>query len=276
MKTIFKIIKCTIIFGICYLSINIGISLLYYYSLNIGKLSFQNIFILFFLDSMKSSVDDTHLLFILSIKHFFEMVCTTVYTGYIFAYILNREPKLILPSKLILRHRTDENLHKNLTLAVLIGNKSRFKLHNVTCTISCFYSKKGKNPNYANGEFQLTQSVHSIDNYFRFSFDLKKFPRKILRDFITKEPACLNHDTINITISGHSNFIGNTFLITKSYKLFDIVIDEHIPQIKYAIKIPFFNKTFHTNSWNELLRIKEASEKHRINTITEIKQLIKK
>lgn len=30
------------------------------------------------------------------------------------------------------------------------------------------------------------------------------------------------------------------------------------------------------NSWNELLRIKEASEKHRINTITEIKQLIKK
>ena len=72
MKTIFKIIKCTIIFGICYLSINIGVSLLYYYSLNIGKLSFQNIFILFFLDSMKSSVDDTHLLFILSIKHFFE------------------------------------------------------------------------------------------------------------------------------------------------------------------------------------------------------------
>lgn len=93
---------------------------------------------------MKSSVDDTHLLFILSIKHFFEMVCTTVYTGYIFAYILNREPKLILPSKLILRHRTDENLHKHLTLAVLIGNKSRFKLHNVTCTISCFYLKKGK------------------------------------------------------------------------------------------------------------------------------------
>lgn len=57
----------------------------------------------------------------------------------------------------------------------------------------------------------MTQSIHSIDNYFRFSFDLKKFPRKILHDFIKKDPACLDLDTISIAISGNSNFLVNTF-----------------------------------------------------------------
>ncbi len=66
-----------------------------------------------------------------------------------------------------------------------------------------------------NGEFEIVQEVHAIDNYFRFSFELGKFPRKILKDFITKDSTCLEIDSISVSVSGHSNILGNTFLISK-------------------------------------------------------------
>ena len=208
-------------------------------------------------------------------EKFIEMIASTVLTGYIFAYILNREPVIILPDKLVIRHRTSENVNHLLTLGVLVGNKSRFKIHDVRCTVSCFYVKKNKEPLLTNSEFQVFQEVHSIHNYFRFSFELEKFPRKILYDFIEKDPVCLELDAINVSIRGHSNLLGNTFMISKKYKLSDLVIDEHVPQITYSIKNPLSGKKIlDIIRWDELNRIEEVCEKKRIKTIKEIKKII--
>ena len=157
-----------------------------------------------------------------------------------------------------------------------VGNKSRFKIYDIRCTVSCFYVKKKVDPVLTNGEFELVQEIHALDNFFRFSFELEKFPKKILQDFVRKDPVCLEMDTIRVSVSGHSNLLGNTFLISKKYKLTDLVIDEHVPKIKYYARNPFTQKNIlKCIKWRELNYIEEGSEKKRVKTIEEIKNIIK-
>lgn len=275
MKTLLKIVKSILLYLIFYFVISVMFCSLYYYNELNSTFSFSEVLIYCLLGNLDREIEKKGLLAVLSVQKFIEMIASTVLTGYIFAYILNREPVIILPDKLVIRHRTSENVNHLLTLGVLIGNKSRFKIHDVRCTVSCFYVKKKKEPMLTNSEFQVFQEVHSIHNYFRFSFELEEFPRKILYDFIEKDPVCLELDAINVSIRGHSNLMGNTFLISKKYKLSDLVIDEHVPQITYSIKNPLSGKKmFDIIRWDELKRIEEVCEKKRVKTIKEIKRII--
>lgn len=275
MKTVLKIIKSILLYLIFYFGISAIFCSLYYYNELNSIFSFDEVLIYSLLGNLNEEIKKKGLLAVLSVQKFIEMIASTVLTGYIFAYILNREPVIILPDKLVIRHRTSENVNHLLTLGVLVGNKSRFKIHDVRCTVSCFYVKKNKEPLLTNSEFQVFQEVHSIHNYFRFSFELEKFPRKILYDFIEKDPVCLELDAINVSIRGHSNLLGNTFMISKKYKLSDLVIDEHVPQITYSIKNPLSGKKIlDIIRWDELNRIEEVCEKKRIKTIKEIKKII--
>jgi hypothetical protein len=220
-------------------------------------------------------LNENWMLLLLGIQKFLELIYVSVLTGYIFAYILNREPKIVLPQKLVIRHRTSENVEKLLTLGILVGNKSRFNLHNVCCTVTCYYLKNKKNPKLTNGEFQIRQEVHKLENYYRFSFDLKEFPSKILKDFIEKDPVCLEIDSINVSISGNANLLGNTFMVDRKYKLSDIVIDEHIPVLKNDIRTPFIGKKlYQIIKWKELDRTEEVSETKRNKIINEINTII--
>ena len=229
MKTILKIAKSILIYFFFYISINLFFGLIYYFAELKNHLSLNEVFIYSLSGILNNEIKENKTLVILSVQRFIEMICSTVLTGYIFAYILNREPQIILPDKLIVRHRTSENVNHQLTLGVLVGNKSRFKVYDVRCIVHCFYLKNKKEPMLTNSEFEIVQEVHAIDNYFRFSFELEKFPRKILKDFITKDSTCLEIDSISVSVSGHSNILGNTFLISKKYKLTDLIIDEHVP-----------------------------------------------
>jgi hypothetical protein len=276
MKTILKIAKSILIYFFFYISINLFFCLIYYFAELKNHLSLNEVFIYSLSGILNNEIKENKTLVILGVQRFIEMICSTVLTGYIFAYILNREPQIILPDKLIVRHRTSENVNHQLTLGVLVGNKSRFKVYDVRCIVHCFYLKNKKEPMLTNSEFEIVQEVHAIDNYFRFSFELEKFPRKILKDFITKDSTCLEIDSISVSVSGHSNILGNTFLISKKYKLTDLIIDEHVPQVKYKVRNPFTKKKiWEFVRWDELNQVEEVGEKRRMKTIDEIKEIIK-
>lgn len=81
-----------------------------------------------------------------------EISAVAVLTSYIFAYVLNREPKIIFPDKLVIRHRTSWEAKNKITLGILIGNKNRYNIHNAICSITCSYIKQ-ENPLLINSEF---------------------------------------------------------------------------------------------------------------------------
>lgn len=276
MKTVLKIAKSILIYFLCYICINFLFSLIYYRTELNNHLSFYKVFIYSLAKILNTEIAENRTLVFLSVQEFIEMICSAVLTGYIFAYILNRKPQIILPDKLIVRHRTSENVRNQLSLGIIVENKSRFKVYDVQCIVHCFYLKNKKEPILTNGEFEIAQEVHVIDNYFRFSFELEKFPRKILKDFISKNSTCLEIDSITVSVSGHSNKLGNTFLISKKYKLTDLIIDEHVPQVKYKVRNPFTKKAkWEFVIWNKINQVEEVSEKKRMKTINEIKKIIK-
>lgn len=276
MKTIGKIFKSAFIYYILIVITN----MIFCFALYCHQVDFDNSYTHLLLLSISGSLGtnlltENWMLLLYGIIQLLELIYASVLTGYIFAYILNREPRIVFPSKLVIRHRTSENVKNLLTFGILIGNKSKFNLHDVCCTVTCYYLKNKKNPNLTNGEFQIKQEIHMLENFYRFSFDLKEFPSKILKDYIQKDSACLEVDSINVSISGHSNLLGNKFIINKRYKLSEIVIDEHVPDLKYDIKNPLTNKRlYQVIRWKEIDNFKEVSEADRKRTINEIKVII--
>lgn len=178
----------------------------------------------------------------------------SIWAGYVFAYILNRTPNIIMPKKLVLRHRTSENVDGLLSLGILVGNKSFYSLHSIRCIISCSYVKQ-EIPLYMNTEFQSEQEIQQLHNYYRFSFDINKFPKKFLSDFLLKDDESIyrEHDSITVTLTGNANNLGNTFLVSKKYMLDDIIYDEHIPDLSTIVKNPFTGRVlFKRIKWNNL------------------------
>ena len=265
-------------YSIFYLLVNLSFSLIYYFFEFKNDLSFGNTFIFLLSGTLMNETKDEKLLMISNLQKFIQMILTTILTGYIFTYILNREPKIILPDKLTIRHRTSENVNHLLTLGILVGNKSRHKIYEVQCVVSCVYLKYNNDSDKINGEFQLVENIHAIDNYYRFSFELEKFPKKMLEDFLDKNTRSLEADTISVSVSGHSKILGNSFLITKKYKLTDLIIDEHTPSLTetHKIKNLFTKKPWVYIKWDEFNKVEEVSESEREKTVDEIRKIIEK
>ena len=101
MKTILKIAKSILIYFFFYISINLFFGLIYYFAELKNHLSLNEVFIYSLSGILNNEIKENKTLVILSVQRFIEMICSTVLTGYIFAYILNREPQIILPDKLI-------------------------------------------------------------------------------------------------------------------------------------------------------------------------------
>lgn len=276
MKTIRKIIKATFLFSIFYIIEKLILCWVFYYVSDSSKYSYTEILLFALTDNIKNIIDNNWVLTLAYILHdLLGLIAFSVLTSYVFTYILNREPHIIFPNKLVIRHRTTLDAKEKLTLGILIGNKSKFDIHNVECTITCFYVTQ-ISPLLTNGEFQVKKSQSIIGNYFRFSFEIKTFPIKLLEDFLSKEKGCYDKDTITVIITGNSNFLGNSFRVSHKYHLSDIVFDEHIiPNLNYEIKFPFTNKIiFHGTKWDEIKQIEDLDEESRKNTVNEIKQII--
>lgn len=278
MRTTINIIKSILIYSIFYLLINLLFCLKYYFIEFNTYMSFGETFILLLSGTLMNEIKEEKILMISNFQRFVQMILTTILTGYIFTYILNREPKIILPDKLTIRHRTSENVNHLLTLGVLVGNKSRHRIYDVQCIVLCTYLKYNDDPDKTNGEFQLLENIYVVDNYYRFSFKLEYFPKKMLEDFLDKNLRSLEVDTISISVSGHSKILGNSFLVTKKYKLTDLVIDEHTPSLteKHKIKNPLTKRPWSYVKWNEFNKVEEVSESERAKTVDEIRKIIEK
>lgn len=216
------------------------------------------------------------------VQNVIDVSATAVLTSFIFTYILNKEPKIIFPDKLVIRHRTSWEEKNKLTLGILVGNKNKYNIHNAVCSITCSYIKQ-ENPLLINSEFTLKDERILLQNYYRFSFDLTKFPKQILKDIIEK-PVYYDKETIIVSITGNCNYLGNSFKVSREYKLSDIVYDEHIPHISFVrkniftgkdLKNPFTGKTVFRIDWNEMTKIVDADESKRNISVNEIRYIIK-
>lgn len=216
------------------------------------------------------------------IQNIVEVSAIAVLTSFMFAYILNKEPRIVFPDKLVIRHRTSWETKNKITLGVLVGNKNKYNIHNAICSITCSYIKQ-EDPLLINSEFTMKDERILLQNYYRFSFDLTKFPKQILKDIVEK-PAYYDKETIVVSIIGNCNYIGNSFKVSREYKLSDIVYDEHTPIISYKrkniftgndLKNPFTGKIITGIDWNELNKIVEADELKRSISVNEIKYIIK-
>lgn len=216
------------------------------------------------------------------IQNIMEVSAAAILSGYMFAYILNQEPKIIFPDKLVIRYKTSQEAKDKITLGVLIGNRSNYNIHNVICSITCSYIKQ-EEPLLINSEFTLAEERILLENYYRFSFDLSKFPKQILEDII-KKPMYYKDETIVVSITGNCNYIGNSFRVFQKYNLSDIVYDQHEPVILYTRKNrftgkelvnPFNKKIIKRMDWNELKKIIEVDEDRRSIFVNEIKYIIR-
>lgn len=277
-----KIFRCILLYTIfCFLDRFIFLSILYIYRCDIN-INFRQFLYYQFLENNIAVNNNIVTGTIYFIQDVVGVCATALLTSFMFAYILNKEPKLIFPDKLVIRHRTSWEEKNKITLGVLVGNKNKYNIHNAICSLTCSYIKQ-ENPLLINSEFTLNEERILLENYYRFSFDLTRFPKQILKDIIEK-PKYYDKETIVVSIIGNCNYIGNTFKISREYKLSDIVFDEHTPIISSIRKNiftgndlvnPFTRKTIKRVDWNELNRIVEADEIKRCISVNEIKYIIK-
>lgn len=280
IKKIFRSILGYVVFYI--LDIFVFSCLLYKYRYNSDTTFYDFLYRRFVNDSVQINNNIvTGLMYF--IQNILEVSAIAILTSYIFAYILNREPQIVFPDKLVIRHRTSWEAKNKLTLGILIGNRNNYSIHNAICSVTCSYIKQ-ENPLLINSEFTLTDERISIENYYRFSFDLAKFPRQVLKDIIEK-PTYFDKETIVVSVAGNCNYIGNSFKVSKKYKLSDIIYDEHTPIITHVRKNkltgkdllnPFTHKVIKKIDWSELKRIIEVDEDRRNASVNEIKYIIKK
>lgn len=207
--------------------------------------------------------------FWLTVQQFCQVICISVLTGSVLAYILNREPKLIWPEKLVIRHGRDK---QKLTLGIMIGNKSKKVIHKVQCTIGFTYITEGTNPK-RDGSRNLYQDIMTIENYHRFSFPLDEIPYKLLKDFLGKPTNVYDKDYINVYISGNLTGLGNPFLLCRQYQLKDIRIDDTEHVFEKDIKMPF-GKTRKKVMWDEVKNSVEMGEEDRRKIVDEIKEIV--
>lgn len=176
---------------------------------------------------------------------------------------VNRPPKILFPSKLVIRHRSNGKL----CFGVIIGNKNKYALNDVMCSLTFTYQKADGG---MNGEVKLSDTHTNIINYYRFSFEIKDVPVELMKAYINKGPTDIQKDEILVTFSG-IGYANNKFYKKKVYKLSDIIIDEHGPKPKEPVINPFTNKLIKEKvNWNELYKEEEVGELERNNIIKEI------
>lgn len=267
MKNIEKVLMGILLFSIFFIVEKFGFGFIYYLNVEVDIQFIDVILHMMIGDISVYLTHNTLVVFIL--EEMIKLIAFSVLTSYIFVCLINIQPNIVLPDKVVLREMPLDNLQ----LSILIGNKSKHNIYNVKCIITCYYIKEN-NKNQKNSEIEFSSEKGLIENYYRFSFDLTKLPRKMLSDFIDKNHNSFDQDSIHVAIIGNANNLGNSFRIEKNYKLSDIVIDEH--EIKTEYKKERFRRKdkICKRGWVELFKNREVSEKRRQEVIEKIEKLI--
>ena len=127
MRTLFRISRATVYYLVFYVAENYLFCKLYCF---ITKQKFRVRIWESLLLGDRSILELTSdsLIMILVFQNVINVVATAVFTSFIFTYILNKEPKILLPDKIVIRKRTSEGSNGLLTFAILIGNKSKYNI----------------------------------------------------------------------------------------------------------------------------------------------------
>lgn len=146
----------------------------------------------------------------------------------------------------------------------------------MTCVLKCSYIKK-TNPLEYNTEFELKQTINNLHNYYRFSFEIDQFPKRVLSDLVAHDSKGYTRDYIFVSITGHANHIGNNFNVYKYYSLRDVIFDEYVPHPTIE-KRTRFGQNHDIIKWDELHKRTERKEDRiaqRSAIIEEIKNIIR-
>lgn len=210
---------------------------------------------------------------VIALKNLIEGIALAVLASFIFSHILNRKVKIIFPDKIILRRRTSEGSEGKLTLGVLIGNPGKRELLDVKCSLHCTYLKQVGEIEQRNSETYLNQTVDSIQNYFRFSFDINNLPKIFWQHYLERKEDYVNKDFLVVAIMGKTDGLGGYFRSIKKYSIQDIIVDNHEPEkyFKKKVKNIFTSKEIVKIDWKEFPRCIEVGEDERREIINEIK-----
>lgn len=213
---------------------------------------------------------------ILSVRNLIGGIALAILTSYIFANILNREVKIIFPEKIVLRRRTSEGSEGKLTLGILIGNPEKRWLYDVKCSINCIYLKQNGDIVKRNSEIHLSQSVEFIQNYYRFSFDIRELPKVFWKHYIERKEEYVGNDYLIVTIMGKTNGLGGYFRTIKKYNIQDIIVDMHEPEMYFKKKVNniFTSEEKTKIDWREFPKYMEAGEDDRQSIINEIRMYV--
>lgn len=130
-----------------------------------------------------------------AVQNLLYTVVIAIFATYTYVCFVNRPPKILFPPKLVIRHRANGKL----CFGVLIGNKNRYTLNDLVCTLTFRYRKDDGD---MNSEIKLNDTHTSIINYYRFSFEIKNIPAELMKAFINKDSVNMQKDEILLTFSG--------------------------------------------------------------------------
>lgn len=274
MKTCKRVMKIVAVYFILFVSINVVFSLAYYFVGISNDLSYEKILFYAISDEIgMQSFDNENWFVLVSFQQFLEVVCTSVMTGFILRVILTKEPKIVFPDKLVIRYTTQDN-GKVLSLGILLGNRNKNIIYDAECILQLIYKPEEGRRKIVD----KTEKVFFIENYYRFSFPLEsKVPNGIIGHLVENMKKDARHDDeINVSIRGYFIAKGNTFLISKKYRLEDIIIakNDH-SNIEKDIKIPILGKTVRYIDWKAINQYEEVSEEERKQIIAEMEDIIR-
>ena len=259
-----KIIKISLYYIIFFIVLSIFFSVLYY-NIDNRYHSFYKYMIFSFYTSIGHSYHGLTMLGnifnIIQITHIFIMgISFPIFTSFIFFYCINMPPKIIFPSKLIIRRDSNDNI----ILSVLIGNKEYEKnrkfLYDVKCKIKYSFAVD-KNKRYIrNAKTQLEEKSDVIIGFYRFSFLLTDFPDYFIESILSQDKIALM-DTLMINIYGNFSAFRGNFIVTKVYKLSEICIASGNQEIyREEINNGKIEEIFTWHNMNKLLYYKKHDE----------------
>lgn len=164
------------------------------------------------------------------------------FTAFIFYHLINPNPQIIFPQKILIRRRTSPGFTGKIALSLTIANKHGVYnkyIYDVNIKITYIYKINGA----YNASTQLISHVQKVKNYNTFYYELSEFPPHFFESIKNKSSA----GTIDVQLYGKYAKSLHEFMAKKTYNTSDILIANGISpkvcskQSKFNL---FYNKLY--------------------------------
>lgn len=172
---------------------------------------------------------------------------------FIFHSMINIQPKIIFPQKLIIRRASCGNI----VLSILLGNKeyerNKYLLYDVDCKIKYSFAVDAEKRYIRNAATQLESNTSVLIGFYRFSFDISKFSSSFIKSILSQNTGSLM-DTLMFTISGRFGPWNSNFIVSKVYQLSNVCIASNYKDIyEETISDGRINEIFTWENMNEIV-----------------------